>query len=213
VSSPDRIYAEIRDKIVTGSLPPGARLRERDLAEQLGVSRIPLREALPHLAADGFITSESRRGASVTELTLRDVEELFDVRLGVEVYACRLAAQRVAAGADPAAVRAAMTHAEHVLDGGNAGLIADANAELHEAIVTLAGNSLLTVMMQPVFGRNRWIFRMTSDRDAAVACAEHRELCQAILDGHPDFAAAVAYTHIERGRAPTMETLRPVLPE
>src|SRR5579862_7591453 len=99
MSSPHRIYEEIRNKIINGDLPPGTRLRERELADELGVSRVPVREALPYLQADGFITLESHRGAIVTELTLRDVRELFDVRLGVEVYAARLAAQRVANGA------------------------------------------------------------------------------------------------------------------
>jgi DNA-binding GntR family transcriptional regulator len=212
VSSPHRVYDEIRNKIISGDLPPGARLRERDLAEELGVSRVPIREALPYLEADGFITSRSHRGAIVTELTLRDVQELFEVRLGVEVYASRLAAQRVADGADPAAVRAAMTRAERALTGGDAGLIAESNAELHETIVALAGNSLLTAMMRSVFGRDRWIFRMTSDRDPVVACAEHRELCAAICSGDAEFTAATAYAHIERGRRPTLETLRAVLP-
>jgi DNA-binding GntR family transcriptional regulator len=212
MSSPHRVSAEIRNKIISGDLPPGTRLRERDLAEELGVSRIPIREALTHLEADGFITSQSHRGAIVTELTLRDVQELFDVRLGVEVYAARLAAQRVANGADPAAVREAMARAEYALTAGDAGQIAEANADLHEAIVTLAGNSLLTAMMQSVFGRNRWIFRMTSDRDPVVACSEHRELCDVISAGDADFTAATAYAHIERGRKPTLETLRAVLP-
>jgi len=212
MSSPHRVSAEIRSKILSGDLPPGTRLRERELAEELGVSRIPIREALPQLEADGFITSQSHRGAIVTELTLRDVQELFDVRLGVEVYASRLAAQRVANGADPAAMHEAMARAEFALAIGDAGQIAESNADLHETIVALADNSLLTAMMRAAFGRNRWIFRMTSDRDPVVACSEHRELCDAISAGDADFTAATAYAHIERGRKLTLETLRAVLP-
>lgn len=123
-----------------------------------------------------------------------------------------LAARRVANGASPAAVRQAMARAERALADGEAGPIAESNAELHETIVALAGNSLLTAMMRSIFGRNRWIFRMTSNRDPVVACAEHRELCDAIFAGDPDFAAATAYAHIERGRKPTLETLKEVLP-
>ena len=206
------IYRQLRAEIISGVLPPGTRLRERVLADHLGVSRIPLREALPQLEADGFIQSVLRRGA-VAELTLRDVEELFDVRLGIEVYATRLAARRVAEGVAPDALRAAMRRADRALDFPNASEIADSNAELHEEIIRLAGNNLLTTTMRLVSGRDRWIFRMTSNRDVAVACREHHELCDAIYAGDPDLAAAIAYSHIQRGRQPTIETLRSVLPQ
>jgi len=212
-SMSERIYHELRAQIITGALLPGTRLRERELAVELGVSRIPLREALPQLEADGFIQSANRRGAIVTELTLRDVQELFDVRLGVEVYATKLAARRVAGGASAADLRAAMASADEVLETRDVNRIAETNAELHEAIVHLAGNSLLQNMMSSVSGRDRWIFRMTSDRDPVVACREHHELCQAIYAGDAELAGAISYSHIEKGRTPTVETLKFVLPE
>jgi DNA-binding GntR family transcriptional regulator len=208
-----KIYAELRSRIITGVLPPGTRLRERELAEDLGVSRIPLREALPQLEADGFVQTGRRRGAIVTELSLTDVEELFDVRLGVEVYATRLAARRVAAGASPEAIGRAMDTAEQALASADVNWIAEANADFHEEIIRLAGNSLLSSMMRSVAGRDRWIFRMTSDRDPVVACREHHELCDAITAGDEAFAAAISYGHIERGRRPTLDVLAAVLPQ
>jgi len=206
------IYAGVRERIINGDLPLGSRLRERELAETLGVSRVPLREALPQLETDGFITTGLRRGASVTQLTLRDVEELFEVRLGVEVYATRLAAQRIAAGADPAPLWKALRRATDATDV-SAPDVTDFNAELHEAIVTLADNSLLTSMMRPVSGRDRWIFKMTADRDLGVACREHQALCEAIFAGNAEHAAALAFNHIEGGRRSTLDTLSGVLPD
>ncbi|SOD72603.1 GntR family transcriptional regulator [Jatrophihabitans sp. GAS493] len=209
----DRIVQQLRNKIITGELAPGARLRERELADELGVSRIPLREAMQQLESDGFIQSAIRRGAIVTELTLRDVEELFNVRLCVEVYATRLAAQRVADGASVSELQAAMRQSERAVATGNVNSIAESNAELHEEIVHLADNSLLTTMMRSVSGRDRWIFRMTNSVSRpAAACQEHVELCDAIYAGNPDFAAAISYSHIERGRKPTIDVLRSVLP-
>ena len=83
---------------------------------------------------------------------------------------------------------------------------------LHEEVVRLADNSLLWAMTRAVAGRDRWVFRMTSDRDPVVACREHHELCEAIYAGNEDFAASVSFAHIERGRRPTVDTLRSVLP-
>jgi DNA-binding transcriptional regulator YhcF (GntR family) len=67
-----QIYRGIRGKIISGALPQGSRLRERELAEEFRVSRVPLREAFPQLEADGFIQSSPRRGVRVTSLTLKD---------------------------------------------------------------------------------------------------------------------------------------------
>jgi DNA-binding GntR family transcriptional regulator len=208
-----KIYHELRTRIIRGDYAPGTRLRERELAEEFAVSRIPLREALPQLEADGFIETLPRRGAIVTQLTMRDVYELFDVRLGVEVFATRLAAQRVAAGVSPEPLLAAMARADVALDRGDATEIADLNAELHEVIIAFAGNSLLTSMMAGVTGRDRWIFRMTASRDPVLACQEHHQLCDAICAGDADLSAAIAYAHIERGRAPSIRALQGVLPE
>ncbi|MGE2731367.1 GntR family transcriptional regulator [Mycolicibacterium vaccae] len=207
-----RIYHDLRQRIIVGEFPIGSRLRERELAETLGVSRVPLREALPQLEADGFIHTTLRRGAVVTQITLRDVEELFDVRLGVEVYATRRAAQQAASGVSTLALETALETAAAAVDTDDPDIISEANADLHEQIVALADNTLLTTMMRPVSARDRWIFRMTADRDAHVACWEHTELCTAIMDGKADMAAALAYSHIERGRTPTMKALSAILP-
>lgn len=208
-----RIHDQLRARIIRGELPPGTRLRERELAEEFSVSRIPLREALPQLEADGFIQTLPRRGAVVTQLTMRDVNELFDVRLGIEVFATRLAAQRVADGASTDALRAAMARAEEALASTDADEIAESNADLHDEIMRLSDNRLLLRMVRVMSGRDRWIFRMTSDRDQALACKEHQQLCDALYAGDANLAGAIAYAHIESGRAPTVTALSRVLPE
>jgi DNA-binding GntR family transcriptional regulator len=207
-----RLHREIRTRIITGVLPQGSRLRERELAAELGVSRIPLRETLPQLEADGFIQTLPRRGATVVRLTLRDVDELFEARLGIEVYATRLAAARVAAGASTDALRAALVRADEVMATHDADVIAEANATLHEEVVWLAGNSLLSTMMSSISGRYRWIFRMTYAPESGGSVHEHHQMFDAILAGDPDLAAAVAWTHVERGRKPTLAMLDGLLP-
>ena len=97
----ERVAEALREGIISGRIPGGSKLNERELAAELKVSRIPLREALPLLEAEGFIHSEARRGSVVHTFTLRDAEEVFDLRLQLEPFAAAAAARRVAAGVDP----------------------------------------------------------------------------------------------------------------
>lgn len=205
-------YVMVRQRIVSGDYPPGTRLTERNLAEELGVSRVPLREALPQLEADGFITTSIRRGATVTQLTMRDIVELFDVRIGMEVHAAKLAAQRARLGGSTESLALVMSRADEVLVRGDPTEITSTNAHLHEEIVRLSNNALLAAMMRPLVGRMRWVFTMTADRDPTVQCREHHELVDAIRAGDQDLAAALAYAHVERGREPTIAALRSFLP-
>lgn len=207
-----QVYTMLRQRIVVGDYPPGMRLTERNLAEVLGVSRVPLREALPQLEADGFITTSIRRGATVTQLTMRDIVELFDVRLGMEVHAARLAARHAGLGRSSDALTEIMARADEVLLRNDSSVITSTNAKLHEEIIRLSDNSLLSAMMRPLIGRMRWVFTMTSDRDPTVQCREHHELVDAICAGDQDLAASLAYAHVERGRQPTIAALQAVLP-
>ena len=213
-SATQRIYAEIRARIISGELPFGERLRERDLADELDASRVPVREAIVRLEAEGFVETAPRRGASVVRLSLADVQELYDVRLALEVQAARLAARRAASGEPTTSMTEALAAADRLLATGPDAAIAEANAAVHDEILRLAGNSLLSSMMRPVVGRDRWIFGIIStQRNAFQTCREHHQLCDAIACGDAELAGAIAYAHIEGGRHPTLEALRSVLPE
>jgi DNA-binding GntR family transcriptional regulator len=199
-----KIYVELRERIVQGAIKPGERIRERELADELGVSRIPLREALPRLEAEGFIRTVPRRGAVVTELSLRDVEELFEVRSSLEVLAARLAAAACARGDDGSELAEALRQAEEALAGGDDAAIASVNSTLHEKILRLSGNSMLELLMVPVNGRVRRLFFLEAERDQQVLCAEHRDLCRAILDGRVELAGSLAFAHVEHSKAESL---------
>ncbi|WP_236792253.1 GntR family transcriptional regulator [Amycolatopsis sp. GM8] len=206
-----KVYEYLRDGIIDGDFPPGSRLLERELSERLGVSRIPIREALPQLEAEGLITTLPRRGAVVTRLTLRDIDELFNVRTSLEVLAARLASQQPHSSAT-AALEPALARAELATADGSKSEIAAANSAFHEAIVRLSANRLLQSMMAPINARVRWLFRLTSDRDPGVLCSEHHELYDAIRNGEVELAASLAFAHVERGRRPSLASLAGVLP-
>ena len=202
----ERVREELRERIVTGVLRPGDRLVERDLAEDLGVSRVPVREAIRSLEADGFVVVQSPRRVVVRQLSRVDVEELFDVREALEVLATGLACQRV----DPPALRRlkrAVTEAARALASGNINQAADANVRFHQEIVTLAGNGLLLSMLHQLEDRLRWLFRQNEDWDRLLH--EHRRLYEAIASGDPELARACSVEHVRVNRALALRLLFP----
>lgn len=212
LSMAEQTYARISEKIIDGHYPPGHRLREREISEDLAVSRIPIREALPQLEADGFIAIFPRRGAVVRAFTLKDVGELFDVRLNLEVFAARKAAEHVANGGTSTRLAELMTAAENATAASDFPAITTFNSAIHAEIIAMSGNSLLETTMRPVLGRLRRLFALTSERDPQAQYREHITLCEAIHAGKPDLAAALAYAHIELGREPSLAELSGVLP-
>jgi DNA-binding GntR family transcriptional regulator len=205
----ERIAHVLREQIITGELAMGARLSEREIAERLSVSRAPVREALPILEAEGFVSSSRRRAAVVHTFTLTDASELFDLRAQLEPLAARLAAVRASEGADLSGIRQSLDVAHAP--------VADAspsarNSDLHEEIIKLAGHSLLERMSGLLSGRVRWLFRLTPERDTSSMWDEHREMVDAIAAGSADLAALLASAHVERGRIESMPLLAERLP-
>lgn len=90
ITAQDLVLTSLREAILAGVLSPGARLRQEELAERFGTSRIPVREALRALEYEGLVTSEPNRGFTVTELDADDVEEVYDLRIVLESHAVRV---------------------------------------------------------------------------------------------------------------------------
>src|SRR3954447_7631810 len=91
VTAQDVVLASVREAILSGVLEPGARLRQEELADLFGTSRIPVREALRALEYEGLVRSEPHRGFTVTSLDADDVDEVYDLRIVLETHALRLA--------------------------------------------------------------------------------------------------------------------------
>ena len=206
------VYTQIRDRIISGDLAPGTWLRERDLSTELSVSRVPVREALLQLQADGFTTTGPRHGAVVRQMTIQDVSELFDIRLSIEVSAVRIAARQAASGANTDGLLAAMARAESLADSGDERMKAQANVTIHDEIFRLTDNELLTSVIRPVANRMRWLFGNVAQQDARRLCLEHSQLCQAICEGQIELASALATAHIEHSRRPAIAQLEGKLP-
>ncbi|NEB81395.1 GntR family transcriptional regulator [Streptomyces sp. SID14478] len=189
----ERVLATLRDDIIGGRLRPGDRLVERDLADRFGVSRVPVREAIRALLAEGFVTYETPRRAVVRTLTRADVTELFELREALEVYATGLAAER-ATRDDLAHLEELLALAARATHDDEAETITDVNTRFHDRLLAMADNSLLVTVMQPVGGRLRWLTRR--NEEWVQQLEEHRELYAAVAAGDPERARGVALGHV-----------------
>jgi len=200
----------LRTRIFEGHYAPGTRLVERDLAAEFSVSRLPVREALRMLRQEGLISDRGARGAEVSSLSPKDVEDLFDVRQSLEVLACRLAAKR-ATTEDLAYLEGLLDNAEAFLAKGSVMEAHRANSEFHDAITAIADNNFLKSALEPLQGRMHWLFRHVSDLPELIG--EHRELYAAIASGDPDKAAAQSASHIGKYRDQFPEDFQKTEPE
>ncbi|HVV22079.1 MAG TPA: GntR family transcriptional regulator, partial [Pseudonocardiaceae bacterium] len=193
------VYDSLVELIVTGSLRPGQHLVEGELAEMLGVSRQPVREALQRLQTEGWVDLRPAQGAFVHEPTDEEVDQLLAVRCLLETESARLAAR----SASPELVK----QLRKVLREGKAALADDdmetvvaANSELHGLITTMSGNAVLAELIGLVERRVRWYYRPLAKARGATSWKEHTELITAIAHGDEEAAADVMRRHTEATR-------------
>jgi len=200
----ERVLGTLRQDIIAGRLAPGDRLVERELAERFGVSRVPVREAVRALVAEGFVHFASARRAVVRGLTPEDVRELFELREALEVYAAGLAASR-ATPEGLAELRALLEEAATATKEADAEAVTDVNTRFHDRVLAMAGNSLLSSVMEPVDGRLRWLTRQNEDWPQLLT--EHQDLYAAIASGDPAEARSHALTHVRTNYRSTLRRL------
>ncbi|MBF6080119.1 GntR family transcriptional regulator [Nocardia cyriacigeorgica] len=196
-SESERITRILRDQIVDGTRAPGAKLVERELAAELGVSRLPVREALKALVAEGLVTPRPRSWAVVREFTATDIADLLEVRSAFEVLAFRLAAQR--------ATRAGLEDLRRDLDAewdaaraGDAVTARRAAADFHETVIRLTGNELLAELHATLRSRMRWL--LGRHDDLLTVAREHEQLYDAIANRDLTRVETLATAHIDTSR-------------
>ena len=192
----DKVVAELRRRIIDCDYPPGHRLTEDRLADDFGVSRNPVREAIRVLEREGFLVALPRRGAVVASISASDVENIFDVRLSLEVLAAQLAAQR----ADPegrTTLKGLVAEAAAASSGAELSAL---NTAFHGEICRMSGNSLLVGIMESLHDRLTWIYRQGAERRAPDSWTEHEALAAAICAGDAEAAAHAAHTHVLAAR-------------
>lgn len=196
----ERVTRRLRDEILDGVRAPGSRLVERELGAELGVSRLPVRDALKTLVAEGLAVQRPRTWAVVREFTAADIADLGEVRSALEVLAFRLAAQR----RDKAGLqrlRADLDAELAAAEVGDAVRARRAAADFHQTVVGLAANELLSELEQVLRSRMRWL--LSQHDDLLTVGAEHEQLYAAIAERDAVRAEQLAVAHAanERFRA------------
>lgn len=200
----DKAYEEIRRRIIRCEMPPGMSFTEGALSQELGVGKTPVREALARLQHERLVTAVPRSGYRVAKITVRDIRELFDLRLVLEADAARKAAQR--AGSDPEGVEALRELGRYEFETSRPEQLEellDANRRFHVAIAELAGNRRLAAYILDVNEQLDRLFHLGFARaiaDPPGPTLRHRELVDAIADGRAEDAAALAISHCVASR-------------
>ncbi|WP_018158141.1 GntR family transcriptional regulator [Demetria terragena] len=199
--SVDDIYQHLRGEILAGALFADAPLREAAIAEQHGVSRTPVRDALRRLSGDGLVTLTPHRGARVSELATTDTAAVFELRALLEGFAARHAAERGSPDLDRLSdlCDAMETCA---VGGGDPDEITRLNLEFHRLVHAASDNPLLPGVLQDVIAISlvRRTFSAYDDVETARSFSQHRDLVRALRARDGAWAEAVMVAHIRGAR-------------
>jgi DNA-binding GntR family transcriptional regulator len=218
VTASGYVTVQIRDGILNGAFPLGSRLDQQVLADEMGVSTIPVREALRHLEALGLVRIHPRRGAFVAELSPSEQDEIGRIREPLEEQAIRLAATRI-----DESQRAVLDDLIVRMDNATtSGAWNEANREWHMTLYRAADSPLLLELISTLWDRSilyRHVYA-EQEQSRATSNAEHREMLRQISAGNGAGAGRLIRKHIRRPRkemrrreaAADEEGIRPLRP-
>lgn len=198
----------LREAITNGSIKPGERLMEIQLAEELGVSRTPIREAIRRLELEGFLVMVPRRGTYVADLSIKDINEVFEIRTSLDVLAAGLAAERITEEELEQMERLLVQIGEYI-DAGDADKIVEADGQLHDILYQASRNDRLVGIINNLreqFTRFRSISMAYPGR-IKNTLEEHRRLVEAIAQRDPDLAQQCAREHMENAEQTLLNDL------
>jgi DNA-binding GntR family transcriptional regulator len=189
------VVDSIRDRILAGTYAPGERLVEAHLSTELGVSRMPVREALRVLAAEGIVAIEPRRGATVATYSSDQIQELVEVRATLEALNAKLAAKRH----DPEQIRKleqVLAAGSKVTEKTDLAQLQRHNNNFHEALAQVAANATLRDMVRSLRERTAVIFAPHSRKRAQQNWEEHAAILRAVVAGDAELAGLLAARHV-----------------
>jgi DNA-binding GntR family transcriptional regulator len=188
----------LRKLILSGQLAPGQRLLQEELAEKLGISRTPIREALQRLANEGLVDISSYKGASVADFSASEMIEVYSVRIALESYAASLATQRIT-DADLEQLAGVMKEMEAAFRQKDFENLLETHHKLHASIYTIAGKQRLFEHIVQYLDLANFYQRMALSlgRGAKDPIKEHNEILDTLRRRDPEAAGRTVRSHLE----------------
>ena len=205
----DVVFNTLRQAILTGELKPGERLMEIHLADRLGVSRTPIREAIRKLELEGLVTMIPRRGAEVAQITEKSMKDVLEVRRALDALCAELACDRIT-DEELENLRLACDAFETAVKTKDAKKIGQADVALHDIIVRATGNQRLIQLVNNL-SEQMYRYRFEYIKDSSQhqnLIDEHRIIYQSIVCKDKKTAADAARTHIDNQEKAIMCQIR-----
>ncbi|MBS5522254.1 MAG: GntR family transcriptional regulator [Clostridiales bacterium] len=204
----DVVFNTLREAILKGDLEPGERLMEIALANRLGVSRTPIREAIRKLELEGLVVMIPRKGAQVASITKKDLQDVLEVRSSLEVLATELACERIDEN-QLASLQAALKHFEEVLGNSDVSVIARADVAFHDVIFEATNNARLVQILNNL-REQMYRYRLEYLKDFSShgrLLEEHKRLVEAIAGRDKQKAVDIIKAHIYNQEISVIKTI------
>ncbi len=215
----------IRQAIFSGRYQPGERLVEEQLANELGVSRYPVGEALRALQTEGLVEISPRRGASVTKVSEEEAREIIELRASLEGLCARLATRRCTAD-DRVEIADLLSRGNVASAADDTAVLAGLHTEVHALMARIGHNRHLNEFIQSLRDKTVWLYSTSLSWRARESWSEHAAILAAVAGGDEDLAAILASRHVinvgishQKRRsgsgepAPAPDTTVPALPQ
>jgi phosphonate utilization transcriptional regulator len=212
-SLPMLAQRELERMILAGELAVGAKLNEASVAEMLGVSRGPVREAFRALEAAGLVRLEKNRGVFVRQIGVAEADEIYELRAVLDEFAGRLASEQ-AGPVDVADLRSRIDRMERAVAAGDLDAYHEANLGFHDRLVQLAGNGKLLALYRRLVNELSLYRRATLDQVGipSVSLKEHRAIVDCIASGQAAAAGRLLREHVMASRERMHRKTRSTLP-
>lgn len=205
----DVVFNTLRQAILRGELKPGERLMEIQLANKLGVSRTPIREAIRKLELEGLVLMIPRKGAEVAEITEKSLKDVLEIRRALEDLAVRLACEKITKE-ELKELKKAGDEFKKVLKSQDITEVAEADVRFHDVIYMATDNPKLIQLLNN-FREQMYRFRveyLKKDEVRPQLIAEHDEIIKYITEGNKEEASRVVTRHIENQALTVQDVIR-----